>query len=218
MWAYSILLSLYHIPLKVSHGAHHRAGANPIAYLCMFLFGCVLLRWSFTQVYSSTTQCISIHWQTHTGTHIHIWSDLITYYNKSIIVTSQRSRVDTVDTTSINLWGPANPHFACSFGFGSDIVKSDDRYWGCLGFSESESRVQKTRETLPECVGPAFQRFWNLKLKHHSTLTLEMNSSLLMLVGVANLEGCVEEQQTSRLKNSFLYVLSRIYICIYIYI
>lgn len=26
--------------------------------------------------------------------------------------------------------GPANPHFACSFGFGSDIVKSDDRYWG----------------------------------------------------------------------------------------
>ncbi|CAK9074213.1 unnamed protein product [Durusdinium trenchii] len=27
--------------------------------------------------------------------------------------------------------GPANPHFVCSFGFGSsDIVKSDDRYWG----------------------------------------------------------------------------------------
>ncbi|CAJ1377213.1 unnamed protein product [Effrenium voratum] len=25
--------------------------------------------------------------------------------------------------------GPANPHFACTFSFGSDIVKSDDRYW-----------------------------------------------------------------------------------------
>lgn len=153
MWAYSIRLSLY--PLKVSHGAHHRSDANPMACLYMFLFGCVLLRWSFTQV----RQCISIHWQTHThtGTYIHIISDLITYCNKSIIVTSQRSRV-RVDTTSINLWGPANPHFACSFGFGSDIVKSDDRYWGCLGGTASRSRnlgCRRPGETLPECVGPA---------------------------------------------------------------
>lgn len=94
---------------------------------------------------------------THTGTYIHIISDLITYCNKSIIVTSQRSRV-RVDTTSINLWGPANPHFACSFGFGSDIVKSDDRYWGCLGGTASRSRnlgCRRPGETLPECVGPA---------------------------------------------------------------
>lgn len=40
--------------------------------------------------------------------------------------------ISDVFHTDDKYWGegPANPHFACTFGFGSDIVKSDDRYWG----------------------------------------------------------------------------------------
>lgn len=52
--------------------------------------------------------------------------------------------------------------------------------------------------------------------KHH-TLTLEMNSETLDVGwSCQSWCWCVEEQQTSRWKNSFLYFLSRIYIYIYI--